>query len=284
MKCNLIIPGFGKCGTSSLHQYLGLHPNICMSTEKEPHYFSQTETYKKGELFHDQLFSPEQDSKIIYYGESSTSYCYDETALRRIRSDIENPRIVILLREPVERLLSHYRWLWALGLEDRPLLQAVMEEEVRGYDVEHPYKNSCNYATYLRGSRYSVYVPLMEQLFGAQRVFCLRSELLQKNPQECLNSCFYFLALDSCAVGSEINVNATRDKRIPRTLGLRRVTQAMPRVFNYIDPPHQWRNQIKSALGSTTRRPPKISDHDLKEVSVMLKDDVKYYRNRFELK
>ncbi|MEA3642075.1 MAG: hypothetical protein VBE63_19355, partial [Lamprobacter sp.] len=116
--CNLVVPGFPKSGTSSLHEYLDLHPQINMSRHKESHFFAIEKHWNKGWDYHNSLFNISKD--YSYYGESSTIYCISEKSIERIQSSLKSPKFIFLLRHPVQRVLSHYRWLCALGLERRP--------------------------------------------------------------------------------------------------------------------------------------------------------------------
>lgn len=134
---NLFIPRAGKSGTSSLHGYLNLHPMVCTFSVKEPLYFAIENRYKNGCELHNGIFSDCRE-KLLYYGESSTTYSLWKPALKRIKRDLESPKIILLMRKPVERLLSHYNWLWALGLEKRSLIETVQVEEKKGF---HPDKS-----------------------------------------------------------------------------------------------------------------------------------------------
>ena len=82
---NLFIPGAGKSGTSSLHQFLNTHPSISMSTIKEPHFWTNP-NYDKYKLqdfeTYLSLFNPE----IIYRGESSTGYLFFENFIENINT------------------------------------------------------------------------------------------------------------------------------------------------------------------------------------------------------
>lgn len=282
MKCNLIVPGFAKCGTSSLHEYLNMHPNICMSATKEPHYFSHNEVYARGYKWHDSLFYPVDSRTTLVYGESSTSYCYDETALRRIRDDIENPKIILIMRSPVDRLLSHFRWLWALKLENRSLIQAVEEEASKEYDIHHSFKDSGNYATYLRGSQYSVYVPMMESIFGQANVLCISSQQLREHPSVVLSECFQFLEIAPHTVSSRISENQTKDKLHQRTLGLERLTPLIPRpLYHRLNSNRRLKRVVLSALGKQARTPPQISSSVIEAVAEMLTQDIDFFHARF---
>src|SRR5205809_6736903 len=115
-RCNLIIPGFGKSGTASLHSYLALHPDICMSEPKEPGFFAISEAWRRGPEWYDTFFDDDGKPRC-WYGESSTIYSIWEPALKRIKESLHSPKFIVLLRDPVQRLISHYKWYWAYGWE-----------------------------------------------------------------------------------------------------------------------------------------------------------------------
>lgn len=278
MKCNLIVPGFAKSGTSSLHSYLDLHPNICMSQPKEPHYFSRDDVFTRGPEWHDSLFKSKKTS-ISVFGESSTSYSVDETPLYRIKSDITDPKLIILLRDPVDRLLSHYRWLWAHNLENRPLLRAVLEEEEKGYNV---HLDNCGcYATYLRASRYSIFVPLMKDIFGESNLLLLNTKQLLHDPHECLNKCFSFLNVATFAIGTEIRVNRTVETVIQRKYGINKIANLLPQHIKNFDLYKKTRTHIFHGMGKKVRKSPRIEQSEIVKVHEMLNNEVEYFENMF---
>ncbi|HEY9134269.1 MAG TPA: hypothetical protein VIM85_00570, partial [Pseudomonadales bacterium] len=77
---NLFIPGSAKSGTSSLHEYLNQHPDISMSSEKEPHFFC-IKRNKKEAFEYEKLFENEKK----YRGESSTGYMVFHGVPERIK-------------------------------------------------------------------------------------------------------------------------------------------------------------------------------------------------------
>ena len=204
--CNLIIPGAAKSGTSSLHALLDKHPEICMSKAKEPHYFSKYRNYKLGSEVHNALFRNGLTQQVRFYGESSTGYMPCPKAIERIHNDLCDPRIIIILRHPVERTFSHYRWRFRLGLEKRPLLQAVREDG-DGYDPDSPDK--FGYMSYLEFSRYSFFCPLWLDSFGAERVKFVSFDTLKNDPASCMRDIFTFLGLPMIELASEMQVNST---------------------------------------------------------------------------
>ena len=100
--CNLVIPGAAKSGTSSLHDLLDQHPEVNMSKPKEPQHFSFEDLYMRGAVAHNSLFR--NDKKYRYHGESSQCYMIHHVAMKRIKDSLSCPKIIIILRHPVDRL------------------------------------------------------------------------------------------------------------------------------------------------------------------------------------
>lgn len=271
MKCNLILAGFAKCGTSSLHEYLDMHPQICMSLKKEPHYFSTKRASVMGEGWYDSLFDHAPDS-VRFYGESSTSYAVWEPSLVRIKQEIRNPKIILILRDPLERLLSHYRWMYALGKETLSL-DAALRAEQRSVVSPDVHQGGC-YPWYRRTSNYSYFVPLAELIFGRDNVLVLKSEELAKSPQEVLDRCFHFLELQTFALKDQIQSNATADKRVGRFPMLSRILQPIPEIVK--NPLRQLRDLV--GLGARKRVAPMPSEKTLSHLRAELEVDFQKYK------
>lgn len=119
MKCNLVVAGFAKCGTTSLHKYLDLHPRICMSSRKEPHYFSLKAAYAKGSGWYDSLFD-HSTAESTLFGESSTSYSTWEPA-----STVDPGDIRVEANKTSDKRVQRGR---TLGFLYRKLPEAVREK------------------------------------------------------------------------------------------------------------------------------------------------------------
>jgi hypothetical protein len=124
MKVGIFIVGAPKSGTTSLHYYLNEHPEILMSSVKEPDFFSDKEIVDQGlyygtsrintsQKYHN-LFSDNKDEKI--FGESSVSYLFYPEVPKRIKEYNTEAKIIIMLRNPVDRAFSHYLMDFRLGL------------------------------------------------------------------------------------------------------------------------------------------------------------------------
>ncbi len=114
---DFVIIGAMKCGTSSLHAQLAAQPQFFMSEPKEPNFFSNDEIYAKGEAWYRGLFAKAPKGAIK--GESSTHYAklptYPKT-IERLAALIPDAKFVYVMRDPVERLVSHYIHEWTQGV------------------------------------------------------------------------------------------------------------------------------------------------------------------------
>ncbi|MEM0966797.1 MAG: sulfotransferase domain-containing protein [Verrucomicrobiota bacterium] len=273
MKCNLLVPGFAKCATSSLHKYLDLHPEICMSSRKEPHYFSLKAVYEKGASWHDSLFD-HADENSKFFGESSTSYSTWEPALVRIKKELIRPRIILILRDPLERLLSHYRWMYAIGFENEKLPKALKVEAGSPVDIEIS-RGGC-YPWYFRKSKYSYFVPLIEIIFGEENVLLIRTEDLAQKPSKVMDYCFNFLQVDAFDIGeSRMEFNKTANKRVQNGASIVSLHDKLPSRFRHMIKPYY--GKLLTLLGKRKRVAPEPSDVFLDDLRALLEDDFKEY-------
>jgi hypothetical protein len=195
-----------KAGTSSLHEYLHQHPEIFMARWKEPQFFAPHATRwghrwgqgnpypEAGDDWYLRLFREAGDVK--YAGESSVSYTarpWVGDCEKRIWQFNPDARLIYIMRDPIERTISHYWHFVADGREDRDPLSAVR----RGSD----YLARSNYAMQLR--------PYLET-FGRERVFCLTSEELEAQPTEVFRRLFAWLGVDpEVPIRTETRFNVT---------------------------------------------------------------------------
>jgi hypothetical protein len=127
---DFVVIGAGKSGTTSLNEYLKEHPNIFMSTRKEPNFFayelakeedfdleSSKEFYKDSVLKLEdylQLFEGSKEDQLL--GEVSNTYLNSEMACARIKHYVPNTKLIAILRNPADRLFSRYSHYTREGL------------------------------------------------------------------------------------------------------------------------------------------------------------------------
>lgn len=131
---DFFVPGFPRCGTTSLCGYLAAHPEICFSKPKEPHYFSNLGGVGGGDLRRDYLvrcFAHRRPEHRIA-GEGSVSYIYSPDAIERILALNPRARFVVMVRNPLEMLLSyHLRLLYLLEEDQEDLASAWRLQSAR---------------------------------------------------------------------------------------------------------------------------------------------------------
>jgi hypothetical protein len=215
---NLFIVGAPKAGTTSLHTYLARHTDAFMCDPKEPHYFSSVTALpawrgqagaltdpETGRLVaptvtvesaYASLFAGAGGCRVI--GESSTSYLADPEACRRIRETVSDARIIIMIRDPVERALSHHLMYVREGWETRSLQQAV-DDELREEAV-------WAYA-YLRNGRYHDDIKRYLDAFG-DRVLVIVLEDFVRDVAEGMAPVWEFVGLATVDIGESRAVNA----------------------------------------------------------------------------
>jgi hypothetical protein len=123
------VVGAAKAGTTSLWKYLDAHPDVFMSRVKEPHFFSRFRrgvASVKDPAAYARLF--EDGAAHRYRGEASPSYLPDPETAARLFQACPEARVIVSLRDPVERAYANY-WTWVrMGRERRSFAVAVREE------------------------------------------------------------------------------------------------------------------------------------------------------------
>jgi len=192
---NLFIVGVPRAGTTSIYEYLKKIPEIHMSPIKEPHYFSVN---INPDIFNSkpirektkylELFSDVKNEKFI--GEASTSYIYDSDSANLIYSQIPNAKIIISLRDPVERIFSHYLLDKRIGW-----LKNSFHDELRS--SLHSYKNGERAYLGLQIFKYSENILKFLETFGKEQVKIVIFEEFVENSKKILQEILQFLTLDN---------------------------------------------------------------------------------------
>ena len=146
--------GAMKSGTTSLHHYLAAHPEISMSRPKELDFFVAEKNYDRGVDWYASHF----DDAAAVRGESSTNYtkCHIFDGVpARMNALLPNVKLVYVLRDPIERLISHYEHNRSRGRESR-----TFDEALRSPERNH-YVQCSQYLTQLEAflEYYTIYHP-----------------------------------------------------------------------------------------------------------------------------
>ncbi|MBK9731387.1 MAG: sulfotransferase domain-containing protein [Chitinophagaceae bacterium] len=224
---NLFIPGAGKSGTTSLQWYLNQHPAIKMMEVKEPHFFSKDQQFNKGWDHYLNGYNTENFT-FKYLGESSTTYFISENAIERIHTNIHRPKFIFLLRNPIDRIQSHYNWIRTIGERLKPFKEEVTADIGHPFDADHAIKNYF-YKNYLEFSSYGKWLQKYFDVFGKDNCYVMLTENLDENPLVALNNCFSFLNVP--ALDAIIPVSENKTKEFFYTEQPRRITSIGKRLL-----------------------------------------------------
>ena len=181
---NFFIVGAPKCGTTSLYFHLKQHPQVYLPAVKEPHFFSDCSDPSKISTEHCNgdrsayLRLYEEASGYLAIGDASPSYLSDRNAPSRIKQESPEAKIIIILRDPVERAYSQYMMNRFAGLDTMPFLDAIQ------YHDKHEQPGWWLPRSYVELGMYSEQVERYFDLFGRENVLVLLSEDLTKNPEK----------------------------------------------------------------------------------------------------
>ena len=118
MHPDFIIIGAMKCATSTLHEQLARQTNFFMSSPKEPNFFSDDENFERGLQWYRSCFQKPSDEGPCWVGESSTHYTklptYPHT-VARLAEHLPDVRLIYVMRQPIDRLVSQYIHEWSMG-------------------------------------------------------------------------------------------------------------------------------------------------------------------------
>ncbi len=195
-----IILGVQKGGTNSLYHYLCQHPQIVAATQKEIHFF--TLNYEQGLDWYQSQFSTEADGRQILTGEGSPYYLFHPLVPQRLYESFPQTRLIVLLRNPVDRAISHYYWQVKLGYESLSLEAAIAQESERLQGEAEKICAEGNYFSfnhqhysYLSRGIYATQLQRWMQFFPREQFLILKSEDLYWDSEKVVNQVFNFLGV-----------------------------------------------------------------------------------------
>jgi hypothetical protein len=187
---NLFVIGAAKAGTTSLHYYLDQHPQVQMSTVKEPNFFSgppngnnyplgRVETLAEYERLFDDRFQVRGEASVGY-----SNYPRRQGVPAAIKELVRQPKFVYMVRDPVTRIVSQYQYRVAMEGERRPIEEALA-------DLTDPY------SVYLCPSQYATQLELYLREFPEDDILVVDQGDLLHDRRPTLSRIFDFLEVDS---------------------------------------------------------------------------------------
>jgi len=263
---NFFIVGAAKSGSTSLYEYLNQTPGIYMSPVKEPHFFVSKEfasrfdwvTMNKKKYL--TLFK--NASNEIAIGEASPSYLRDPQAANLIHNTVPNAKIIIILRDPVERAFSAYL-MWGLGIAAKHSFKKVIKEELdsRGRTILEPSFYYDNVKRYI-------------DIFGREQVKVIIFEEFVKDTRMIAKDVLEFLQVNSEPPESikEIYNSYKVPRKVLGNIALRN------QIIRYVGKkilPHSMQNYLITNVLLTKGKKPKLSEEDRIFFDEIVRNDLK---------
>ncbi len=208
---DFVIIGAQRSGTTSLYSYLSQHPNMISTRRKEIHFFD-TRNYEKGMAWYRNWF-PHLSAKTaansrngdpMISGEATPCYLVSPQSPARAWNAIPDAKLIVLLRNPVDRAYSHYHYNLKAGYENKnaSFEEALAKEPERLGNNEalmrqNPTYYSFDYRmlSYLKRGLYVEQIETWMQYFSRDQFLILKSEALYADPASVLNRVYGFLGL-----------------------------------------------------------------------------------------
>jgi hypothetical protein len=204
MKVDFFIVGAPKAGTTSLYHYLNEHPQVEMSSQKEPDYFSDKAIHEQGMYYgknrvdtldkYESLFVQKES---VVYGEASVSYLFYDNVAEDIKKYNPKAKIIIMLRNPIERAFSHYLMDYRLGLISDSFENIIARKS--------KHKNAhLFYQQYIEVSQYVKQIQRYLDFFEKENILFIDYEDFKKNVSKTVDQVYNFLNI-SAEFAADIN-------------------------------------------------------------------------------
>jgi hypothetical protein len=247
---SLLIIGAQRGGTTSLFNYLVQHPQVLAPFGKEIHYFDHY--YARGIRWYRGQFPCARRLQSALTLDASPYYLIHPLAPPRAADLLPNVKLVALLRNPVERALSHYQHEVREGRESLPFAEAIDREEERLAGEEERLRRDPDYYSYnlhrysyARRGRYVEQLRHWMQHFPREQLLVLQSEWLYRDPVAATGAVQGFLGLPPHRLARyQPFLQGQYDREMPAALRARLATYFEPHnraLFEWLGQEFDWR-------------------------------------------
>jgi hypothetical protein len=280
---NFVIFGAAKAGTTSLYKYLEQHPDVYMSSFKEPGFFAfegekpifngpgaqkWVDRWIVTDLkSYQALFATYSGEKAV--GEASPYYLYYGRSAERMRKYVPNIKLIAILRDPVERAFSNYVWAVrdrAESITDFGDALAVEEQRIKdNWSIKWHYKNQ---GFYYRQLKYYFEVFKKEQF----KIYLYENFVV--NPIEIMQDIFRFLEVDDKFVTDMSNKHNT--SRIPHNRAWHHFLEKPNTIKAIVKPflPFKFRQNLKQYAQEKNLFKPKLDPEIRKHLLAEYREDI----------
>ncbi len=241
---NFLIIGQAKCGTSSLYSYLTQHPQILPALKKEIRFWSFKHNLEKGLDWYLAHFPAIASEQALITGEATPGYLDSQQAAVSLLQEFPHIKLIVVLRNPIDRALSHYYMCIRQNRDKRSLETAILS----GLEVmnKKSYLNSSNdfkISSYLKRSQYIESISRWMKLFPKQQFLIIKSEDFFTETDTTVNQVFQFLGVQPYQL--QAYANKSKGSYPPISQSIRQTLNDYFRPFNqqleeYLDRKFDW--------------------------------------------
>jgi hypothetical protein len=216
-----------KCGTTSLARWLGAHPEVFMAANKEVHFFD--DFYRRGLGWYGKQFSAANGRKAI--GEATPNYIYDQSAFGRMADTLPDARVIVMLRNPVDRAYSHYWHNRARGREPGLSFEQAIDAEPKRITSGDAWAKRTY--SYLDRGIYQRQLESILSRYPQARLHVAFLEDMKDQPVEVFKAACKFLEVSETVVPEQVghSLNPYVHFRSPK---VRVISRKMPHPFRRI--------------------------------------------------
>ncbi|MDY7003539.1 MAG: tetratricopeptide repeat protein [Cyanobacteriota bacterium] len=216
---NFIIIGTGKSGTTSLYNYLSQHPQILPAIKKEIYFWSIH--FDKGINWYLAHFPPIPKGIKFLTGEATPTYIYSWHTPERLFSIFPQIKLIVILRNPVDRAISHYYHEVRTKRENKSLSEAIFSQLERLQKTPESALQEAYWNYVSRYISYGVYVEFIKKwmaIFPRKQFLILRSEDFYQNPATIMEKVFNFLDLPKYQLKNYQKLNSGSYPTVPQSI------------------------------------------------------------------
>ncbi len=197
---DFLVIGITKGGTTSLHDYLIHHPNILGAQNKELHFFDVNHNFKKGLSHYHQLFPKKMTPDSLVF-EASPGYFWKSVCAERIAHAYPKIKLVLIIRNPVRRAISHYFFFFNQRWPNSSFEEAIkIQGTISG-------NRSSNWHQIIEAGFYYEHLQRWLEFFPREQIHIAILEDLIANPELEVNKVFNFLGLGNFKLDSYVPQN-----------------------------------------------------------------------------
>lgn len=209
---NAFLIGAQKSATTSLYDWIGQHPDVCAPfSMKDTPFFIYDALYANKDAFLDEVYRREyKGQRILLNG--SVNIIYFEHAIKRMAELNPQARLILALRNPIERAISAYNFAVKRNMEGLSLKQAVEQEQER---LEKGDLDMLSNNTYVDHGKYHMQITRLYKYFPKSQVLIFLYEDICTNPLQVIAKAYTFLGLDPSFEPNFRSLNKTGSVRFP---------------------------------------------------------------------